>query len=264
MCRHAAYIGPGITVDELVTALPHSLLKQSYQARELLTGSVCADGHGFGWVDPDRDEAGRYASAAPIWSDPNLRTMAPSIRSGLIIAAVRNATIATANAPEDAAPFQHGAHLWSLNGALEDFKGRWRDGPMRDWIAPEFRNVVQGQTDGEHLFAAWLSRIDSGDGPSAGLQALQSLLRDAVRFGDEQGLDVQLNILASDGEHLYATRAGNHPTQNSLYTLQDGDDFPDAWVVASEPLYDDPAWEPVAADSVIAFAADAPPVRLQV
>ncbi len=263
MCRHAAYLGPGVTADELVTAHPHSLLHQSYQARELLSGVVCADGHGFGWLDPDRSVAGRYASAAPVWSDPNLATMAPSIRSRLIIAAVRNATVATANAPEDAAPFQHGLYLWSLNGALQDYDGHWRD-IVQDWIAPDKRAVVKGRTDGEALFAAWLSRIDESNGASAGLQALQSLLRDVVAEADRSGLEAQLNILATDGTHLYATRAGSRPTQNSLYTLHDGDDFPDAWVVASEPLYDDARWEPVATDSVIAFAADAPPVRLTV
>lgn len=264
MCRHAAYIGPGISATELVRDLDHSLLRQSYMARELLVGTVCADGYGFSWYDDDRPEAARYASATPIWADPNLDTMAPSIRSRIVLGAVRNATIASANSPDDAAPFVAGRHTWSLNGFVDDFPGHWRDGPMRDWISSRRRAGMRGRTDGEHLFAAWLSRLDEEPaGSGAAVQAMQRVVRDTLHEADAHGFTAQLNIIASDGQHLFAVRAGNRPTQNSLYVLHDGREFPDAWVVASEPLYDDPLWEPVPPDSILALSADAPPVRLK-
>lgn len=262
MCRHAAYTGPGIAATEILRDLDHSLHHQSYRPRELLTGVVCADGFGFGWYDPDRQEAGRYATGAPIWADPNLDTMAPSIRSSMLLAAVRNGTLASANSPADAAPFCSGRHLWSLNGSLEAFGDHWREGPLRDWTSARRRQAIAGHTDGEHLFAAWLSRLDEDPSPAGGVQALQGLLRDVLHEARQTGLEASLNILAADGRYIYATRTGTSPTQASLYVLHDGQEFPGAWVVASEPLYDDPLWEVVAPDTVLALSSGAPPVRL--
>ncbi len=265
MCRHAAYVGPGIAASELLSDLDHSLYHQSYQPRELLSGVVCADGYGAGWYDEDHEDAGRYAFGGPIWADPNLQTMVPRLRSNIIIAAVRNGTLASGNQAADAAPFQHGKYLWSLNGALDGFTQHWREGPLRDWIHPDRRDVIKGGTDGEYLFAAWLSLLDEEPkDAAAGLHAMQRLCRLVTEEARTSGHEAQLNILASDGEHVYATRAGSKPTQNSLYQLHDGRDFPDAWVLASEPLYDDPLWEPVAPDTVVVYGRDAPPVRLTV
>lgn len=259
MCRHAAYIGPGIAATELMSDLDHSLLHQAYQARELLTGVVCADGYGFGWLDDDREEAGRYGFPGPIWSDTNLETMGRSIHAPLLIGAVRNATVAGHNTTANAAPFQHGRLLWSLNGYLEDFDASWK--PMvKELVGDE---TVQGSTDAEYLFAAWRRFLAEEVGEAAGIQAMQRLIRCLLDESRRNGKAAQLNILACDGHHLIVTRAGSTPTQNSLYTLHDGSEFPDAWVVASEPLYDDPLWEPVAPDSIIALSAEAPPVRLR-
>lgn len=264
MCRHAAYVGPPVAGTALLRDLPHCLKVQSYAARELLTGVVCADGYGAGWYDEDAGtDAARYACADPIWSDTNLDTTLPHIRSGTWIAAVRNATVAGQNTLANCAPFAHGRHLWSLNGFLDGFVEHWRDEVITPWITPERRQAMHGDTDAEYLFAAWLSFIDQhGTDPAAPLQALQHLVRRVTEEAERIGAAAHLNILASDGRHVYATRAGSTPTQNSLYLLHDGDEFPDGWVVASEPLYDDPLWEPVAPDTVLALTADAPPVRL--
>ncbi len=265
MCRHASYIGPSITAAEIVSDLDHSLYHQSYQARELLTGVVCADGYGVAWYDEDHEDAGRYAFGGPIWADPNLQTMVPYLRSEVIVAAVRNGTLPSGNQAADAAPFQHGKFVWSLNGMLDGFGEFWRDGPLRDWISASRRQIIKGGTDGEHLFAAWLSLLDEEpDDAAAGLHAMQRLCRMVNEEARKSGFHAQINILASDGERVYATRAGSTPTQNSLYQLHDGRDFPDAWVVASEPLYDDPLWEPVAPDTVVVYGRDAPPVRLTI
>jgi glutamine amidotransferase len=261
MCRHAAYVGPGIAAAELLSDLDHSLLHQSYQARELLTGTVCADGYGFGWHDAD-GIAGRYGFGGPIWSDRNLTTMANKVRGRIIIGAVRNATVARGNTAADAAPFHSGDYLWSLNGFVTDFETHWRDGLFAEIINPARRAEIHGQTDGEYMFAAWLSLIDASESDRAPLSALQTLVRRILNEAEASGKPAFLNILASDSEHVYATRAASTPGQNSLYTLFDGDEFPDAWVVASEPLYDDPMWEPLAPDSIIVLSPEAPPIRL--
>jgi hypothetical protein len=152
---------------------------------------------------------------------------------------------------------------------------------------------VRGNTDSEHLFQAFLSRLDaagpggigggggaSGPSPPRGpnspnthgpgiggaelASTLQSFCRDVARHAEEVGTKVQLNLLVSDGETLLATRCASVPTQNSLYLLQDGDEFPGSHVVASEPLYDDPEWEVIPPDTLLVLRAGAPPVRLRI
>lgn len=263
MCRHAAYLGPGIAASELLCDLDHSLTHQSYQARELLTGVVCADGYGFGWFDPDRSEAARYAYPGPIWSDPNLASTAPSIRSTLLMAAVRNATVAGSNTHANCAPFQDGPYLFSLNGFLTDYPTAWNEA-IDSWLPKKRGNRLKGNTDAEHLFQILLARLEESEGGPADLpNAVQGLVRDVLAYAASNGLEAHLNLLVSDGKRLVATRAGTSPTQNSLYLLQDGDEFPGAHLVASEPLYDDPLWEPVNPDTVLVLQQDAPPVRLR-
>ncbi len=265
MCRHAAYLGPGVAATELLSDLEHSLCHQSYQARELLTGVVCADGYGFGWYDDDGSDgiAARYSFPGPIWSDPNLASMAPHIRAQVMVAAVRNASVAGRNTHDNCAPFRDGRYLFSLNGFLPNFPDAWSE-PFASWLTPERRNRVRGGTDAEYLFQILLARVDEHGGDAAALaSATQSLIRDVLNHAKTAGLDVYLNMLLSDGERVVATRAGSKPTQNSLYLLQDGDEFPGATVVASEPLYDDPLWVPVESDTVLVVQAGAPPVRLR-
>ncbi len=261
MCRHAAYIGPRTALAPVLTDLPHSLLKQSYFPRELLEGqTVNADGWGVAWYDGDvRPEPARLADPGPIWSHRDLPGIGSVIQAGAFVAAVRNATVAGSNVASNNAPFTDGQWSWSLNGYLSDFLARWRTMMLEEWIAPERHGRIHGTTDAEHLFQAFLTRLDQGDDAR---QALRSLREDVMRHAEANGLQVQLNLLAMDGEHLYALRDGNTPQSNSLYHLADGGDFVDGHVVASEPLMDDPSWEPVAPQTLMVLSAGAPPVRL--
>lgn len=263
MCRHAAYVGPGIALTELMRDLPHSLHHQSYQPRELLTGVVCADGYGVGWYDPDtRPEPARYVNALPIWSDPNLPGFGPLVRSGLVLGAIRNATVEGTTDTVNCAPFADGRWLWSLNGFLGDFDTTWRESVL-ERIAPGRRSKVRGVTDAEFLFQAFLTRLEQEPDAEAPT-VLQALCRELRGEADQNGTVAYLSLLASDGQAVYATRCSNQPEQNSLYHLQDGDEFPGAHVVASEPLYDDPGWQPVDEDTLLMLQEGAPPVRMRI
>lgn len=259
MCRHAGYIGPRTSIAPIVTDLPHSLLCQSYASKELLPGvTVNADGFGVAWYDMDvRPEPGRYARGAPIWSDAELPDLGRLLHAPTFIAAVRSATIAGQNTDANAAPFTSGRWSWSLNGYLQDFES-WRPHMEAEWVSPSRRRDMGGSTDGEWLFHAFLTRLDDGDEPT---HAIRSLMDDVRAFGREHGLATQLNILASDGDHLFATRAGTEPASNSLHHLYDGDDFPDAHLIASEPVMPGD-WRPVEHNTLLVLSAGAPPVRL--
>jgi glutamine amidotransferase len=54
-----------------------------------------------------------------------------------------------------------------------------------------------------------------------------------------------LNVALSDGRTVVATRASVHERVNSLHLARGSARWPDAIVLASEPLDDDPAWQPV-------------------
>ncbi len=242
MCRHAAYIGPGIAPSELLSELDHGLEHQAYRPRELLTGSVCADGYGFGWF---ADVPARYAFSGPVWSDSNLHTLAPNVRGHAVMAAVRNATIAGDNTQSNCSPFLQDGILFSHNGLLEDLPS-WTEGL-----------AVNGTTDSHWIFQEVLARRKEAPLSQAVQETCRALLDQAG------GRSTQLNLLACDGDQMVATRAGNGPN-NSLYLLEDGEEFPDAWVVASEPLYDDPLWQPVEENTMVVLQAGAPRVSLRI
>ncbi len=265
MCRHAAYAGPGVGVHELVFGLPHDLEHQAYQARELLTGSVCADGYGVAWYGEGRAAPARFVDPHPVWSDVNLRSFGPAVRSGMVLAWIRNATVAGGNHPANTQPFTDEASgmAFAHNGLLEGFKDGWLDWFLDDELPAERRKCIKGDTDSEHIFQALLGRREREQGEPLAA-TVQGLVKDLVQQGRALERQVQLNLLVADGQHLVATRCGDTERQNSLYLLVDGDEFPDGLVVASEPLYDDPAWEPVEPNTVVSLQVGAPPVRLTV
>ena len=49
MCRHAAYIGPSLTLADFMLSPQHNLIEQAIHPREMRVGRINADGFGFGW-----------------------------------------------------------------------------------------------------------------------------------------------------------------------------------------------------------------------
>jgi glutamine amidotransferase len=75
-CSLLAYLGPPLRLGSLLGGQEHSLVVQSYRPREMISGTVDADGFGVGWYIPEVDPTPvRYASTAPIWADANLESL---------------------------------------------------------------------------------------------------------------------------------------------------------------------------------------------
>lgn len=55
MCRLLAYLGSPIFLEYLLYKPEHSLIAQSYQPREMISGAVNADGFGVGWYHDQKD-----------------------------------------------------------------------------------------------------------------------------------------------------------------------------------------------------------------
>ena len=254
MCRHAGFIGLPQPIANLFDGA-HGLTHQSYGAKELRTGVVCADGFGVGWYDQSvSPEPARYANPAPVWSDTNLPSIGRLAHARCAIAAVRNATVAGQNTQANCAPFSSGRYLFSLNGYLEDFP-KWR--PFLAELCGHRSEQIRGDTDGEWLFQALLSILDQMEPePGALAQGVLQLIRFARDEATRLGVDVQLNILVTDGRQIVASRFGLDGC-NSLYS-KGGET---AWA-ASEPF--DSEFVEVPVNSVIVLHGGAPRVLLRI
>src|SRR5262249_50315898 len=108
MCRHVAYVGPPVSLAELLLDPPFGLLRQSWEPRHQQHGRLSAEGLGVGWSAGDAPVPARYRRDRPMWTDANLPELARVIRSGAVLAAVRSGTDGMGHAEGAAAPFRDG------------------------------------------------------------------------------------------------------------------------------------------------------------
>jgi glutamine amidotransferase len=93
MCRFAAYLGPENFISSLVTEPHHSIIHQSYHAKERIE-PLNGDGFGIGWYAPSfYDAPAVFKDVSPAWSNQNLRNVARVTKSTCIFAHVRAATV---------------------------------------------------------------------------------------------------------------------------------------------------------------------------
>ena len=261
MCRHVAYIGPPIPLGDIVTTPAHSLAHQAHAARELLRGSVCADGFGVGWYAPAEGESAKpyprsagapadigadpepavYRRECPIWADPDLAGVGRAVRSGVIVASVRNATPEVGHVGSAAVqPLPFGRHLFAHNGFIDGFSARARE--LRALLPDDLYSTIRGGGDSETLFLLILSAVrDAGGDLAAGTGAVLSDLVDRAPRS-------ALNVAVTDGRTLVASRMAGVSPADSLYMRRISGG---GTLVASEALDDDPGWIPVPEGSLV-------------
>ncbi|MEV7543903.1 ergothioneine biosynthesis protein EgtC [Streptomyces sp. NPDC089915] len=226
MCRHLAYLGPEIPLAGVLSDPEHSLVRQSWAPRRQRYGTVNADGFGVGWYAAGDPVPARYRRAGPIWGDGNLADLARVVRSGAVLAAVRDATFAGADGEAAAAPFASGPWLFSHNGALRG----WPDAaaPLAAGLPPHELLELAARTDSALVWALVLHRLRRGDDPG-------TALAEPVRELAAAAPGSRLNLLLTDGGSIAATAWGD-----SLWYLPARPSG--RVVVASEPYDDDPGW----------------------
>ena len=208
MCRHLGWLGDSVSVSSLILEPANGLLVQSYSPRRQKHGLVNADGWGVGFFDGATPR--RWRSAAPLWGDASLASVAPALHSGCVVAAVRSATVGMPIEPSASAPFTDGEWLLSHNGVVDRA------------VLPLSRtaeSTVDSAILATHIFAR-------------GLDALA----DTVREVAESDPSARLNILAANGSRLLATVWGD--TLSVLCR-------PDGVVLASEPYDDHEDWQDI-------------------
>lgn len=209
MCRHLGWLGEPRSVASLVLEPTYSLLVQSYSPRRQKHGLMNADGWGVGFFDDD-GVARRWRSAAPLWGDASFTSVAPVLRSGCVVAAVRSASVGMPIEASASAPFTDGRWLLSHNGLV-------------DRTVLPASSVAESTNDSALLAALIFDR---------GMDALDDTIAE-VAAADP---NARLNILAGNGSRLCATTWGD-----TLFVLRQDDGV----VLASEPFDDDEAWQEI-------------------
>ena len=239
MCRHLAYLGPTVPLAALLLDPPHSLLRQSWAPRDMRGGgSVNADGFGVGWYPPGAATPIRYRRDCPIWTDAALPPLAAATSAGAVLAAVRNATVGMPVTETAAAPFAEGPWLFSHNGVVagwpDSVAGLAATLPVRDLM------TLDAPTDAAFLWALVRHRLRSGADLEKSIVDTAAAVIDAAPAS-------RLNLLLTDGRTAVAT-AWWHSLSVRLVPGT-------STLISSEPLDDDPAWQPVPDRHVVTATA---------
>jgi glutamine amidotransferase len=222
MCRHIAWLGAPRTLASLLLEPEFGLLRQSYAPRRQQHGLMNADGWGVGWWTPGVADPARWRAARPLWGDASFASVAPHVSSGVIVAAVRSATVGMPLDETAAAPFQRGGWLLSHNGRLERSVL-----PDSAWAGAE--SVCDSA-----VLASWL------------LEAPNELGARVVEAGQRDPA-ARLNVLASNGSCIVATTWGD--TLSVLVSSA-------GVAIASEPFDDDPGWRDIPDRSLVTASPD--------
>ena len=225
MCRWLSYIGDPVYLEKLVFEPRHSLVEQSLHAEQAKTPTN-GDGFGIGWYD-ERKTPGLYREILPAWNDPNLRSLAHHIRSGMFFAHVRAST-GTETSRTNCHPFAHDNYLFMHNGQIGDYPLGRR--VLEAMIDDEFYATRHGTTDSELIFCLMLTfglRTDPH-------RAIRKTIEVVEREMNERGATAPFRFTAclSNGESVCAIRHASDDKPPSLYWRKRGDHV----IVVSEPL----------------------------
>jgi glutamine amidotransferase len=253
MCRWAAYIGPSVFLEALVTAPCHSLIAQSHHALEAKTPTN-GDGFGLAWYG-EHAEPGLYRDILPAWSDPNLKSLCRQIRSRLFLAHVRAST-GGATSRANCHPFAAGRWSFMHNGQIGGFE-RLRRRLEAD-LSDQAYERIEGTTDSELFFQIMIEEGLDADPKGATERAAGRVIAAARQIGEP--VPLRLTAAFSDGQALYAVRYATDAHAPTLYTgefRQTG-----GRCIVSEPFdRDTPGWQAVPPFSFLKIAGNAMIVR---
>lgn len=233
MCRHLAYLGPPVSLASLVLDPSHSLYEQSWAPWDMRGGgTVNADGFGIGWYADDSPV--RYRRSVPIWADESLPGLARSVRSGAVLAALRNGTVGMPLGESAVAPFAHDRWFFSHNGLIAGWPTSV--GKLAETLPVADLLTLDAPLDSALLWALIRDRLTAG---TSAAEATAAVVLDVAAAAPES----RLNVLLTDGEQLIATT-----WTHSLWVRQTADSV----TVSSEPFArDDPAWHEVPDKSLL-------------
>ncbi len=254
MCRLLAYLGSPICLESLLSEPEHSLIVQSYKPREMLSGTVNADGFGVGWYHAQKDtEAFTYKNTLPIWNDVNLQSISRYVESGCVVSYVRSASPGQSLDFSNCQPFRFKRLLFTHNGLIEKFQQTlYRE--IRKQLSDEIYQFISGTTDSEHIFALLLNQLQANPDKSLE-QALHATLITLIELAKHYETDFCANVVISDGHSLIASRYSTKSPAPSLYWTTNDPTFPQSVIIASEPIFPG-NWTSCPENSIISVKED--------
>ncbi|MBS2038891.1 class II glutamine amidotransferase [bacterium] len=214
MCRFIGYLGHPLRLSQLITEPEHSLIQQSYQARER-PEPLNGDGFGVAWFVPEFSPTpALFKDVSPAWSNENLRELSKVTSSRCILAHVRAASPQSPVNRLNCHPFSQSGLAFMHNGYLADF-GRWRRSLLNGLSDAAFE-VIRGSTDSEHAFALFCDfywkRPESVEPLLRLSQSLVLTIQRLELLRQEAGVlpGSYFNFLVADGENMVATRFASH------------------------------------------------------
>ncbi|MEC4894761.1 MAG: ergothioneine biosynthesis protein EgtC [Oscillatoria sp. PMC 1051.18] len=244
MCRLLGYLGKPIQLEQILSKPEHSLIVQSYQPREMRSAILNADGFGIGWYHLEQETNPYiYKSTQPIWSDLNLPHLSRYVNSHCNLAYVRSATPGLAVDLSNSQPFSsENLHqdfaarlLFIHNGHIDNFRYTLYR-PIRSLLNDYTYQWIKGNTDSEHIFALVLNELQ--EFPEITLEnALAQAIIKITEMTKIAKVKFAANIIISNGKKLVASRYANFLPMPSLYWMRDDPSYPDAVIIASEPLF---------------------------
>lgn len=227
MCRWAAYLGEAIYLEDLLTAPGHSLIDQSRAATQCKT-AINGDGFGVAWYG-ERTDPGLYRDVYPAWSDPNLASLARTVKSHAFLAHVRASTGATTSR-NNCHPFTVGRWSFMHNGQIGGFDRFRRQADMG--VSDALYRHRKGATDSELLFLYALETGFDDDPMGAMVRAHRTLEQMSRTHGGTPHM--RSSAAWSDGDRLYALRLSSDHIAPSVYYRWS--DTRRGWALVSEPL----------------------------
>lgn len=270
MCRFTFYKGKPLQLSALLTEPEHSLIHQSFHARER-DEPLNGDGFGVAWYAEGHDEPALFRSVTPAWSNQNLRELARVTASHCVLAHVRAATQGLQVGEPNCHPFRRGALAFMHNGDIGGFAALRR--PLLERLSDGAFDAIRGTTDSEHFFALLCDEVDRAGGPASSAHLAGALRRAIATVLDlsrrhAPGEHIYLNAVLTDGASAVACRFTTDDPANadSLYTnrgrryvceggvcrmLDPGEANGSAIMVSSEPLSGDSGWETVPVNHLV-------------
>ena len=236
MCRLLGYLGKSVQLDHLLQKPEHSLIVQSYQPREMTAGLLNADGFGIGWYHPQKSVPPYiYKNVLPIWSDINLPQLSRYIETNCMVGYVRSATLGLPVDLINCQPFTQENLLFVHNGYIDNFRQTLYR-PIRNSLSDRVYQSIQGTTDSEHIFALIINQWEIQ--PDISLRsALVNALKQLDQLATSYNANYSANIILSNSKELVACRYSNRQSSPTLYYIYDDLLYPDAVILASEPLF---------------------------
>jgi len=177
---------------------------------------------------------GVFTSITPAWNNRNLFRLSEKIRSPLVFAHVRAASLGSPAAETNCHPFAYEGFLFMHNGMVGEFNSLKKR--LVSFLSEEAFLSIQGNTDSEYCFALVLTELQkihpnlsSSYFSTMELQravhrAIQRLQTWALEMKSSRGEDVPLSLLnfaLTNGSSVVTSRfvsSPNHPAASLYFT----------------------------------------------